>query len=160
MKNQVTTGRVDELPGMIAVKSVYSERNNSFFRTIEGKWYPHLYVWAFPDSMTARSILADLFGEKSEDVEVLVPYEVIDLRHGPIVQVGGYVLASRRGRDDRVMVPDGVYLEEGKFASSGGSRANPSVGLDSGMVFRLVCRQSFASRYNLSPAPARAAVEV
>ena len=81
-------------------------------------------------------------------MDVLVPYDKITLS-GKIAQIGGYVLASRRGRDARVEMPEGVSLAAGKFRSSGGSVKNPSVSLDSDTVFLLTCRASFADAAGL-----------
>lgn len=135
--------------GTIWVTGPYSEDNNKCWRELGGKFSAG--AWRIPDTPVAREKIADLFGEKSDEVDVLVPAE--EVGDGQIVQIGGYVLASRRGRDARVQMPDGVCLESGTFYDSGGSVKHPRVRLDADMVFRLRCRKSFAESWKLELAP-------
>ncbi len=142
----------------IHIASPYSEENNAKYRALGGKFA--YGVWLLPDNSTTRQTVAEMFGAKSGLVETLVPYDKITT-FGKICQIGGYVLASRRGRDNRVEMPEGVSLAEGKLRSSGGSVKNPSVALDSDVVFRLVCRQAFAEANGLEiPTDEIPAVEV
>lgn len=138
--------KIEPLDGKIHVTGPYSETNNDRWRNLGGKFSGG--SWVLPDNPTARQALAELFGPKSSLVDVLVPYDRITL-DGKIAQIGGYVLASRRGRDARVEMPEGVSLAAGKFRSSGGSVKNPSVSLDSDTVFLLTCRASFADAAGL-----------
>lgn len=114
MKTQITINVKD---GLIEVYSPYSPDNNVEFRSLGGKFASD--HWVIRDTPEARKTLAELFGAQSELVEVLVPASL--LSDGPIVQHGGYVLASRRFRDGRVNMPDGVSLAAGSFGASGGS---------------------------------------
>ena len=139
--------------GKIIVAGPYSELNNARWRELGGKFTGG--NWVLPDTSTAREVVAELFGAKSEEVEVLVP--AAKANGYQIVQVGGYVLAQRRERDYRVQMPDGVSLEAGRFSSSGGSRKSPSVGLTTDMVFRLRCRRTFAEAHGLQVAQTPAA---
>ena len=125
----------------ITVCGPYSELNNTAYRALGGK-YVSPKGWILPDNDTVRAKLAELFGGKSEIVDALVPADKIIGTN--IVQIGGYVLASRRTRDSQVTMPEGVSLHVGSFARSGGSVKNPRIGDLAGVVFRLSCRQSFA----------------
>lgn len=135
--------------GKILIAGPYSEDNNQKWRELGGKFVSG--NWVLPDNDTSRSTVAELFGSKSDEVDVLVPAN--QLSDGQIVQIGGYVLAQRRARDSRVKMPDGVSLAEGSFRSSGGSVKNPRVSFDYDLVFRLRCRKSFAESNGLSIAP-------
>jgi hypothetical protein len=141
---------ITPLDNKITVSGPYSEENNRVWRELGGKFGNG--SWTLPDTGTSRARLAELFGSKSEEVSVLVPYDRIPVK-GATCQIGGYVLASRRGRDYRVQMPDGVSLAAGTFRSSGGSVKNPSVSLDNDAVFRLRCRRSFAEANNLESVP-------
>lgn len=133
----------------ITVVSPYSAVNNVAFRELGGKFADG--AWRLPDNDSSRSRLAELFGSKSDEVDALVSADTL---YGDVHQVGGYVLAERRGRDWAVRLATGVSLASGGFPSSGGSRANPSVSAHSGTVYRLRCRRSFAEAHGLEIAPA------
>jgi hypothetical protein len=142
----------------ILISGPYSEKNNESWRSLGGKFAGG--NWVLPDNDTSRSMIADLFGTKSDEVEALVPYEKYE--GGQILQIGGYVLAQRRGRDYRVQMPHDVSLAAGSFSSSGGSVKNPRVAPDRDVVFRLKCRRSFAEQHELeiAPGPAACGIEI
>lgn len=137
--------KIEVIEGTVHVVGPYSTENNDVWRSLGGKFTGGR--WVMPDNETTRQKIAAMFGTKSEEVEVLVPNE--RLTDGEIVQIGGYVLAQRRGRDSRVEMPDGVSLAAGYFPSSGGSMKHPRVGIGEGNVFRLKCRRSFAEANGL-----------
>lgn len=151
-----TTIKIDD--GKIIITGPYSEDNNTVWRTLGGKFVGD--SWLLSDNDTARMQIAELFGTKSDEVDALVT--AAKVTNGKIAQIGGYVLAQRRGRDYRVEMPDDVSLAVGRFRSSGGSVKNPSVALDSDVVFRIRCRRSFAEAHGLEIAPATAtsAIEI
>lgn len=144
--------------GRIVVCGPYSESNNDRYRSLGGKFSGG--NWVLPDNDTTRTSLAEMYGAKSDPVEVLVPLEKAEGRD--ILQIGGYVLAQRRGRDWRVQMPDGVSLAAGSFPASGGSMKNPMVHASNDTVFRLVVRSEFARRMGLEVAGDRkaSAIEV
>jgi hypothetical protein len=141
--------------GKIIITGPYSEDNNKAWRELGGRFAGG--NWVLPDNETARARIAELFGTRSDEVDAYVPCDKIPHSSGQIVQIGGYVLAQRRGRDYRVQMPDDVSLAAGTFRASGGSVKNPSVALDSDVVFRLRCRRSFAEAQGLEIAPATTA---
>lgn len=129
----------------ITVSGPYSEENNTRWRSLGGKFRDN--KWLMPDNDTSRQVVAELFGSKSEEVEVLIPMR--QLPNGNIIQIGGYVLAQRRSRDSRINMPEGVSLAAGTFPPSGGSAKHPRVNASDDAVFRLRCRASFADKHNL-----------
>ena len=137
---------IEAVDGKIKITAPYSELNNESWRTLGGKLSSG--SWLIPDNDTSRKVIAELFGTKSNDVEVFIPYDMIKI-DGSIIQFKGYVLAQRRFRDSKVRMPDGVSLAQGKFTSSGGSVKNPRVNINSEMIFRVSVRESFAKLYNL-----------
>lgn len=132
--------KIEVMEGTVHVVGPYSTENNDVWRSLGGKFTGGR--WVMPDNETTRQKIAEMFGAKSEEVEVFVPNE--KLTDDNIVQIGGYVLAQRRGRDRHVEMPDGVSLASGYFLSSGGSMRHPRVGIGEGDIFRLKCRKSFA----------------
>lgn len=132
--------------GKIVINGPYSESNNAVWRSLGGKFAGG--NWVLPDNDAVRLKVAEMFGVKSEECDVLVPYDKYD--GGAILQVGGYVLAQRRGRDYRVQMPADVSLESGKLSAHGGSAKNPRVAPDQDVVFRLRCRKSFAEANGLT----------
>jgi len=154
MKNQISVAVID---GKISVTGPYSESNNDTWRSLGGKFVSG--SWNIPDNDTTRNVVAELFGPKSEDVEVLVPLSVCCGYDR--LQIGGYVLASRRGRDSRVEIPDGVSLVSGSFPKSAGSVKNPRVAAADDTVFRLCCRRTFAEKNGLEIAGCKpASIEI
>lgn len=147
MKMQIEIGVVGN---EIVIRGPYSEDNNTIWRQLGGKFFGQDKSWHLPDNDTARAKVAELFGERSDLVEVVISADKCDRKYGSSVEIGGYVLASRRGRDYRVEMPHGVSLESGSFTASGGSVKNPRVGLTYGMTFRLVCRKAFADARGLA----------
>lgn len=140
--------------GKIQVSGPFSEKNNTVWRSLGGKFSDG--AWSIPDNPSARERIESMFGAKSEIVDVLVPIGHPEVKGSGTLQIGGYVLASRRFRDGRVAMPSGVSLAAGSFPSSGGSVKSPRVSAADDTVFRLSCRASFAAAMNLSPAPTTA----
>lgn len=153
MQTQITV-----MDGKIVVSGPYSESNNARYRSLGGKFSGG--NWVLPDNDSVRAALAEMYGTKSDPVEVLVPLEKAEGRD--ILQIGGYVLAQRRGRDWRVQMPDGVSLASGSFPASGGSMKHPMVNASNDTVFRLVVRSEFAAKMGLDVAGDRkaSAIEV
>ena len=87
--------KIEVIEGTVHVVGPYSTENNDVWRSLGGKFTGGR--WVLPDNETTRQKIAKMFGAKSEEVEVFVPNE--RLTDGEIVQIGGYVLAQRRGRD-------------------------------------------------------------
>ena len=141
----------------ITVSGPYSPSNNEIYRSIGGKFSDG--SWSIPDTQNAREQIADLFGTKSDLITVEIPVgKILD---DDIVQIGGYVLASRRGRDARVTIPDGVFLAAGTIPPSGGSVKYPRVDPSSNAVFHLVCRKSWADKNGLTQiAQTEASIEI
>ena len=131
----------------LMVRGPYSDSNNSKYRTLGGKFTDGR--WQLPDNETTREKLAELFGSKSELVEVKVPVNHASVFGYGTLQIGGYVLATRRYRDGRVEMPHGVSVASGGFPSSGGSQKSPRVCPDDETVLRLTCRESFANSHGL-----------
>lgn len=129
----------------IIIAGPYSAENNDVWRSLGGKFAGG--AWIVPDNATSRETVAKLFGAKSDLVDVLIPSAVTG--RGAIAQIGGYVLASRRGRDYAAKLADGVSLAAGRLPASGGSVKNPSVAAGPDVVYRLRCRVSFALENNL-----------
>ena len=145
MKTQI---EINVTSNGIQVTGPFSAANNTRYRELGGKFQGG--SWMLPDNETSRLAVSEMFGSKSELVQVLIPDDIARGGDtGATVQYCGYVLASRRGRDYRVQMPEGVSLAEGSFPSSGGSMKNPSVNAASGTVYRLICRRSFAEQNNL-----------
>lgn len=131
--------KIEVADGRIMIRGPFSEENNVVWRSLAGKFSGG--AWVLPDTDTARAKIAELFGEKSDDVTVVLPGSKVG--GAQIVQIGGYVLASRRGRDCSVQLADGCSLASGQFSSGGGSMKNPRVGSEA-VVYHLTVRRSFA----------------
>jgi hypothetical protein len=131
----------------IHVKSPYAEHTISQFRSIGGKFDRDTREWVFPRSQAAQNMLSKLYGADSPVVIALVPYDKT-ANSGNSRHHGGYLLATRPGRDDYPVLAPGVHLEQGQFSSSGGSVKNPHVsGTD--LVFAMACHSAYSAREGL-----------
>lgn len=145
MKTQI---QISKSNGSISIVAPYSETNNAKFRNRGGK-YDRSSGWVFADAPASRELISELWGDESPLCVVRIPLG--DAKScGNQEMLGGYVLASRRGRDYRVELADGVTLMEGSFCGSGGSVKNPCVTWDGDVVLHVVVRRSFAERNNLT----------
>jgi hypothetical protein len=145
MKMQTT---IIETAEAIAVESPYSKANNETFRGLGGKFDRESGRWILPRTETTKDMIAKLFGGES-------PLATVEVTQADITEIGnqwqhgGYVIATRRERDDSVFAPAGVQLAAGSWAPSGGSQANPRVtGTD--LSITVVVRQSYADREKLT----------
>ena len=143
----------------VIVQGPYSESNNNAWRALGGKFIQGAGGgWHIPDNDTTRLKIVELFGAPANAVEVLVPSDKFE--GYSILQIGGYVLAQRRGRDQRVTMPEGVSLATGEFPSRGGSVKSPTVSEPRDTVFRLACRAEFAARHGLDVATPSQTVDI
>lgn len=148
MKMQV---RIEETEDNIKVVAPYSPTNNKVYKETDGKWDAAASAWVFPKTEATQRMLAELFGAQSEIVTAkLVGAKDITICDN-FWQVGGYVIASRRGRDNPVNVADGVQVTAGTFRAFCGSVKHPAVGYlgQDGLAFTLVCYRSFAEAHEL-----------
>ncbi len=152
--------KIEVYDGKIQIVGPYSDLNNQVYRELGGKFNRETVAWELPDNETSRQKIAELFGTKSPVGEYLVPVSHKSVVGKQTLQIGGYVLASRKGRDWPVKFADGVSLYSGEIPSSGGSVKNPRVDASFDTVFRLKCRSVFAEAHGLQPVPDNVTVEI
>ena len=141
--------RIEETKDSGKLYAPYSPANNKFYKEAGGKWDKDSSAWVFPKTEATQKMLAELFGAPSEIVTAKVEYKDIEVFEN-FWQVGGYVIASRRGRDCPAQVAIGVQTTAGTFKRICGSVKNPAVGYsEDGLVFDLVCYRSFAESRKL-----------
>ena len=136
--------KIEETEQSIKLYAPYSLSNNKDYKSRGGKWDKDSSVWEFPKTEATQKMFAELFGAPSEIVTAKVEYKDIEVFEN-FWQIGGYVIASRRGRDYPAQVATGVQTTAGTFKRICGSVKNPAVGYsEDGLVFDLVCYRSFA----------------
>ena len=141
--------RIEETEQAIKLYAPYSPSNNKDYKSRGGKWNKDSSVWEFPKTEATQKMLTELFGAPSEIVTAKLEYADVEAIDN-FWQCGGYVVASRRGRDYPVRIADGVQVTKGQFRDSCGSAKNPKVGDSSdGLEFSLVCYRSFAESKKL-----------
>jgi hypothetical protein len=141
--------RIEETEQSIKLYAPYSPLNNKDYKSRGGRWDKDSSAWVFPKTEATQKMLAELFGAPSEIVTAKVEYKDIEVFEN-FWQCGGYVVASRRGRDYPARIADGVQVTKGQFRDSCGSAKNPKVGYSSdGLEFSLVCYRSFAESKKL-----------
>lgn len=137
-----------EADGALQVRGPYSEDNNEAYRSIGGKWDRDARAWVVS---TARvSDLVSLFGTwGGGTVQAEVRLHQTDGKKRKSIQIGGYVLASRRSRDRAAELGPGVTLISGTIPPSGGSMRNPAVNPSDDAVFALDVPIDFAAARGL-----------
>ena len=116
----------------LAVKSPYDAEFVDGAKDLGGKWDRDTETWVFDvrDEAAVRTLARDIYGTDGSDadgarVTIRVPLPVFS--QGQEFRVAGMTLASRRYRDSRVQLGDGVVIVEGGFPSKGGSVKNPQL---------------------------------
>lgn len=153
MQTQVT---IKNLGATVLVVGPYSPVLNETFRSRGGVFDRGRHGWLFPNRPAVWGMIEALYGEfNNADSNRGAPLVRVRIPDGLIEKAGqewlfhGYQLAFRRGRDERVKMPEGVALEDGRWSSTGGSVANPRVSADGRVELSAVVFETFASREGL-----------
>lgn len=144
MKTQIQIKRTG---GEIEIIAPYSTENNDKFRSRGGK-YDRERGWYFPETPATEEMILSLWGQESPLCTVAIRPEDCE-SCGNQLKLGGYVVASRRGRDYRVEMSEGVAIYSGEFERSGGSVKSPRVTWSGDVLLHVVMRQSFAQAHGL-----------
>jgi hypothetical protein len=136
----------------IEIRGPYSEENNKRFRSIGGKFSRDL-GWQLPQSPASEDLISELFGKESETVVIEVPMNAGFPTYKQTLQMEGYVLASRRGRDTSVSLAPGVKVFSGSFTSRGGSAKSPAVTWNEGTILHVAVRREFAESHEFAIVP-------
>jgi hypothetical protein len=126
------------------VKSPYNPQFVGEAKALGGKWNPNGGTWIF-DPRTedrVRKLLKSIYG--TDEIEYRSANVRLDAgawwRHDTVgnsaaCYFGGRLVLSRKFRDSRVMLGEGVILVDGGFNRSGGSTRYPSLNIDEGQTF-------------------------
>lgn len=126
------------------IRAPFNADNNSAFRARGGKFDSDSKSWVLRTEQAAP-LIRELWGESEEIVKVKVPVEKLS-GYGTL-SIGGYTLATRRGRDYTADIIE--PLVAGTIPSCGGSMKSPKVNASSDAVFELEMRRDFAERHGL-----------
>jgi hypothetical protein len=101
-------------------------------KAIGGRWDSAARVWTFDarDEDRVRALAREVYGtdgSATKTVTVQHKFKMGDSL-GQSVWMFGREIVQRPSRDEAVRLGDGVIIVEGKFQSTGGSRANPAIG--------------------------------
>lgn len=123
----------------LRVTSPYSEGFVSDAHSLDGQWDRESKEWVF--ALEKRSQVEEAlnreYGYRPVDGVGLHAVEVdaYDLpERGNCLLIGGVKVASRSERDSDVRLADGVWVMDGSFPSSGGSRSSPRVAASHGTI--------------------------
>jgi len=144
--------------GEFRVGCEYNEASIAVWRSMGGRFDGVNKEWVFPGSSADRvsKEVERLFGLSDEN-PVTVRVRAGDMgsgdgafrgwSDGPQVTLGGYVLATRRQRDQRATQV--VPLVEGLIPMSGGSAKRPAVNPSPDAIFEIEVRRDFADANGL-----------
>lgn len=130
--------------GNLRVKSPYNPSFVKDARTLGGRWNPSGGVWIF-DSRTedrVRELLKTTYGTDQTEyrsatirLDVGAWWREETTGDSATCYFGGRMILSRKFRDSRVILGEGVILVDGGFPGRGGSTLYPSLDLESGKTF-------------------------
>ncbi len=145
----MTTIKITTTEAVTTLHSPYSPTLPAMAKAIGGKFDGGSKSWVFAkqDEERVRDLARQLYGTdgtQSDLVNVRCTLaEVsssdlhIDYSRGSTWYFSGRVLVSRAERDAAVRLGPDVILVAGQFASSSGSRANPTVGAVAGIILEI-----------------------
>lgn len=116
-------------------------------KNLGGKFNREEGCWEFP--LGRISDIEEKLGKKGDTVKVRVSVEEECVTHGGYyIQVGWYVLTTRKGRDSRAQI--NADLIQGEIPEKGGSVKNPRIEESSDTEFELFVYEDFAIKNNLT----------
>lgn len=128
--------KIKEVDGNLLIACPYDRSFIYKIKRIGGRWNAPHWVVDARQKERAQEILRAVYGEDGTDD----PADMVNLRltgtdwddADGANELGfcGRTVAYRPGRDDRVRFGPGVVVVDAQFYSSSGSRANPTLGLD------------------------------
>jgi hypothetical protein len=113
----------------ILVSHPYCPKLQGKWKDLKGHYIPDTKQWSIDKEYqdTVESHLRAYFGSQ-DDQTVTVQLNTDASIYGPSeLWFGGYLIASRAKRDDRVRLGPNTICKAGGFRASGGSHASPSV---------------------------------
>ena len=113
-------------------------------KAIGGRWSSERKAWYFDerDEERVRKLAQEIYGTRGEGEQVDIVTVRVNLddvegaKYGSLFLFGREI-ASRRSRDQRVRLGDGVIIVKGGFPASGGSMRNPSLAPEEGTILEI-----------------------
>jgi hypothetical protein len=133
---------ITEKDGKLIVESPYNPDFPGDARNLGGKWDRSARVWKFDprDEERVRALVREYYGTDGDDSVSTVTLRIkgdILCYNEQELWLAGRMVAYRPGRDDRVRLGEGCIIVEGGFNGSGGSRKNPRLSPQDGLVIEI-----------------------
>lgn len=127
----MTTVRVSVQDDRALLSAPYHPSLPPKAKSIGGRWDSASRVWTFDarDADRVRELARAIYGTDGSSTRTVTVRVQLDSRihDGQTIYLFGREIASRRTRDERVRLGDGVIVVEGQFPRSGGTMRYPAV---------------------------------
>lgn len=136
------------VPAGIAVHGPFNMKNNTAYKSLGGRYDRLGRRWILPNNEDTWRKLAELFGEETPIVIVVIPSGLLTISSEQL-QFGGYVIASWNTRKGCVQIAEGVELVGGVWNE--GASAAVKVPCLSGpdAVLHVAVRRAMADKHGL-----------
>jgi hypothetical protein len=147
MKNTIQI-KIVVVPAGIAVHGPFNENNNAFYKSLGGRYDRLGRRWILPNNEDAWRKLAELFGEESPIVIVVIPPGLLTIAYEQL-QFCGYVIATWNTRKGCVHTPEGVEVVGGTWDEAASAAVKVPCLSDPDAVLHVAVRRAMADKHGL-----------
>jgi len=147
MKNTIQI-KIVVVPAGIAVHGPFNEKSNTEYKSLGGRYDRLGRRWILPNNEDTWRKLAELFGEESPNVIVVIPPGLLTI-FSEQLQFGGYVIAAWNAHKGCVQMPEGVELVEGAWDEVASAAHKFPCLASPDAVLHVVVRRSMADNHGL-----------
>lgn len=147
MKNTIQI-KIVVVPAGIAVHGPFNEKNNATYKSLGGRYDRLGRRWILPNNEDALRKLAELFGEESPIVIVVIPLGLLTI-FSEQLQFGGYVIAAWNAHKGCVQMAEGVEVVGGTWDEAASAAHKVPCLSDPNAVLHVVVRRAMADKHGL-----------
>jgi hypothetical protein len=136
------------VPAGIAVHGPFNEKNNAAYKSLGGRYDRLGRRWILPNNEDSWRKLAELFGEESPTVIVVIHPRMLTIFHEQ-QQFGGYVIATWNTRKGCVQTAEGVEVVGGTWDETTSAAHTVPCLSDPDAVLHVAVRRAMADKHGL-----------
>lgn len=136
------------VPAGIAVQGPFNDKNNTTYKSLGGRYDRLGRRWILPNNDESWRKLAELFGEESPIVIVVIPPGLLTISSEQL-QFGGYVIAAWNNRKGCVQMAEGVEVVGGTWDEATSAIHTVPCLSDPDAVLHVAVRRAMADKHGL-----------
>jgi hypothetical protein len=136
------------VPAGIAVYGPFNEKNNTEYKSLGGRYDRLGRRWILPNNEDAWRKLAELFGEESPIVIVVIPPGLLTIACEQL-QFGGFVIATWNSRKGCVQTAEGVEVVGGVWDETASAAVKVPCLSNPDAVLHVAVRRAMADKHGL-----------